>query len=371
MLKILATGISGSEREDYLNAVRDYAANLQPPKKIEVMSVGQRMHDKSEKLGLKFDPEKILDAAPAHLTALRAAVFEEILGYVEQEKKNAMGEKIECLIISTHACFRWKKHLMPAFDVHYLGSLQPDLYVTIVEDVARIKARQELTNQWKGRLTLKENLIWRDEEVFLTKILADYQTKKHYIISRRQDPGVLYDLIFKAEQMKKAYLSYPMTSVKRNRKLYAEKNELRSMLRKDLVVFDPDEFEDTDLLLYAQDGSDVIDAPIDGMKCSFLKRDAEECLPIIKDLTVSRDFRLIEQADLVIVYWPEVEKRLPATTGVVVEAYYGYTNNKYVYAYYPSEESPFLLYFARSSRTLKGLLEMLRQMGYLRNNTAP
>jgi len=353
---VVATGISGSGRDDYLQKVRNFAANGQdkerPKKNIEVFQVGEMMLNKSEVLGRHVDKDKILNLSPGYLDSLRAVVFEEIASKIK-------SLNVDCFIVSTHACFRWKKHLMPAFDVHYLEVLRPIFYVTIVNDIADIRASHETTH-WKNRLTLPELIMWRDEEIFLTKILANYQQKDHYIISAKQNPDVLYDLIFKG--IKKAYISYPMTEVKGDERLKKRKDNFRAKLRARLVIFDPEDFEDTDLRHLTRPSNSHHVANFKGIEMKFAKHELDEAAKLRLDQTVLRDFRLIDQSDLVVVFWPKSsEEEMIATVGVVVEAYYGYTNNKRVIALYLGGENPFMKYFAETFRSENDLLNFLEK----------
>jgi len=83
------------------------------------------------------------------------------VGEIEKDSKH--------YIISTHASFRWHKYLLPAFDFFYLSKLSPDIFITIMDSIVDIKKRLENTKHWKGRLTLRDIIIWQDEEMFVTK----------------------------------------------------------------------------------------------------------------------------------------------------------------------------------------------------------
>ena len=70
------------------------------------------------------------------------------------------------------------------------------MYVTIIDTYDVIKQRLDEVPQWTGRLSLREILIWRDEETFITELLASYQKRPHYIIGRDEPPETLFRLIF-------------------------------------------------------------------------------------------------------------------------------------------------------------------------------
>ncbi len=324
-MKVICTGTSGSGKLDYLKRVVDEAERLGV--KIHLYNIGDLMFKKAEELECPTSPEKILDLAPSSLRALRAAVFEEILKETE---------KVEHCIISTHGCFRWKNYLMPAFDVHYLNELQPDLYVTVIDSVLNVSRRLHESPAWKGRLTLKDILIWRDEEIFVTKMMASFQRKPHYVVAIEQPATTIYNLMFKPD-MTKVYLSFPITLMIDDTQKMKEVREFRDRLREYFEVFDPLAVEDTELT-YGTVGSGDAEEEYYLSKLSkdFSLTDTEKAK--VEDQTVVRDYMLIDQSDIVVVYYP-TDKTSP---GVLCEIIYGSTNNKEVHAVFKERVSPFL-----------------------------
>jgi adenylate kinase len=324
-VKVICTGISGSGKLDYLKQAVDEAGRL--GEEIHLYNVGDLMFKKAEELECPTSPEKILDLAPSSLTALRAAVFEEIL-------KEA--EKVEHCIISTHGCFRWKNNLMPAFDVHYLNELQPDLYITVIDSVLNVSKRLDRSPAWKGHLSLKDILTWRDEEIFVTKMMASFQRKPFFVVAVGQPPTSIYNLMFRPE-ITKAYLSYPITLMIDDTEKMHEVREFRDKLREYFEVFDPLAVEDTELTCEAEglQGTNN-ELLLSRLGEDFCLTDDEQAK--IEDQTVIRDYMLIDQSDIVVVYYP-TDKTSP---GVLCEIIYGSTNNKEVYAIFKERVSPFL-----------------------------
>ncbi|MEM2352432.1 MAG: ATP-binding protein, partial [Thermoproteota archaeon] len=193
-MRIVATGISGSGREEYLRRFVNFSG--EKGIKIRIFSVGSMMFETARKLGIEIKEDKILDLSPSSLNFLRATVFEQIIRESEDH---------ENIVVSTHTCFRWKKHVFQAFDFHYLNELSPDIFVTISDSVLSIKRRLESSLQWRGRLTLKDILVWRDEEILLTKSIADYRGKPFYVIPSSSPGETLFNLAFKPDS-RKVYL---------------------------------------------------------------------------------------------------------------------------------------------------------------------
>ena len=344
---IFVTGISGSGRLDYLLEVKKVAGD-----RLVIKDIGTLMFEKSRHLGIDIPEGKILDMDPFALDYLRATIFEELLKIAEDFR--GYDEDSKDLVISTHTCFRWKKHLIPGFNFYYLNQLKPDVYVTIIDNVHHIKARLESRPHWAGRLTLKDILIWRDEEIFITKMLAKYQDKPFYIIARREDPKVLYDIIYNIEKRKrqgkkpllKAYLSYPITFMKGNKEWMKKKDNFKKMLREaGVVIFDPmslEEMELIDLAMKAKNnGEEFIEVSVDNCKALIPVQQVYDAKDDIIDQTVARDYNLIDQSDVVIVFYYTTMM----SPGVLSELNYGFTHNKEVYAVFPYETSPFFQYY--------------------------
>jgi adenylate kinase len=386
-MRVFCTGISGSGRIEYLEMLQEYAQKKNEP--IRLFDVGEMMLRRARSLGLTIKEEKILDTPPATLDSLRASVFEEILGettrvealaslrsrileLVEERKKKLalektvieeiekeMGAKETC-IVASHGCFRWKKALIRAFDPHYLEKLTPDLYVTIIDNALSTKLRLDSREHWKGKLSLKEILMWRDEEVFLTRILARYQEKPHYIITVDQPVETLLNLIVKPE-MNKSYLSYPITHMMKHG--FGKVKKFANRLRKKSVVFDPYSIRDRELIGALSESKkkntlkghffdfetrramdvrlelkdDAVYYETDSLKGTCDLKEIKEAEQDIDDQILQRDYALIDQSDMVVVYYPP---EAPLSPGVISEMVYGFSNNKEVNALWLPKEDP-------------------------------
>lgn len=354
------TGISGSGRLEYLMRVKELAGG-----RLTIKDIGNLMFKKSRHLGIEIPDGKILDLDHFALNYLRAITFEELLSEVGEYR--GYEEDDPDLIVSTHTCFRWKKHLLPGFNFYYLNSLNPDIYVTIIDNVHHVKARLESRPHWRGRLTLKDILIWRDEEIFVTKMLAEYQNKPFYIISSKEDPEVLYNIIYNVEKKKKrgeksalkAYLSYPITYVRASEDRFKMKEEFKRKLKEaGVVIFDPMSIEEVDLVDMVEEakkrGEEYVEVKYDGHAVKIPISEVEEAKDDILDQTVVRDYSLIDQADVVIVYYYATVM----SPGVLSELNYGFTHNKEVYAVFPYEISPFFQYY--TTKIFKDPEELLK-----------
>jgi len=367
---VIGTGITGAGRTNYLNEVRKYAVDR--GHNIVLKDIGPMMFDKASSLRIKIPGNKILDLDPTTLRFLRAAVFEEIIHNADEFK----GDEKD-LLISLHMSFRWNKVLLPAFDYYYLNELGSQLYVTLIDSVANILKRiyeDESLSHWRGKLNLKELLIWQDEEIFTTEIVSSILNIPYYLIStsavdfKKPDPRLLYHIMYdvekprtlnKSPRMLKAYLSYPMTMVKGNEDFINRKNKLvKKLWETGIIVFDPAMVEDMILVEKAEEsGKEDGNIYIEEFDIELPVKEILDARQYIIDHTVFRDYRLINQSDMVIVFYPVKE----LSAGVLSEMIYAYTHMKNVYALFTQKDiSPFFYtYSDRIFRDEDSLIEFL------------
>ena len=333
-MRVIVSGISGSGRSDAVSDLENYIQKNYPKKKIVVMNTNRMMWKTAQELRMDVKREKMLDLSPPTFQALRSTVFERIIREVEElEEKH----KEIAIIINTHATFRWREHLLAGWDFFYLTKLKPDLFITIINIINEIYESLEANPLWKGMNNRLQLGIWQEEEAFTTKLMAETLKKPFYIVARRQPAITLYRLIFEHEVSEKVYLSYPMTHIKEDSK----KNEIQALATKlrDLgfVVFDPGTME----LEKVQQ-----DIPEEIRMFDFYQ-------------TVYRDFQLIDQGTMVIVFYPEIVH----SSGVVNEQAYGFRNNKYVFSVFPAENfSPFTSFFSdKTFMSVEDLIQFLEK----------
>ncbi len=333
-MRVIVSGISGSGRSDAVADLKEYISKNYPEKKIIIMTTNRMMWETAKELGMDVKREKMLDLSPPTLQALRSTVFERIIREVEEYEEK---EKNVAIIISTHATFRWREHLMQGWDFFYLTKLKPDIFLTIINVINDIYETLEANPLWDGMNNRYQLGIWQEEEAFTTKLMAEIMKKPFYLIARRQPPTTLYKLIFEHEASEKVYLSYPMTHIKDDEKK-KEIEDLAEELRKlGFVVFDPGTMELEKI---------HIDIPEDIRIYDFYQ-------------TVYRDFQLIDQGTMVIIFYPEIVH----SSGVVNEQAYGFRNNKYVFAVFPAENySPFTSFFAdKTFISVQDLIAFLKE----------
>src|SRR5262249_24421546 len=107
-------------------------------------------------------PGRILNLPISRLNTLRRAVFKEIL---------RLSEKHKHVIINTHATFRWRHGLFSAFDFDQIKAFNADTYITLLDNAENV--HQRLLRDHDISHTLKDIMVWREEELLATEILAN------------------------------------------------------------------------------------------------------------------------------------------------------------------------------------------------------
>jgi len=330
------TGQVGVDKKPFLEEVASLAR--QRGKDITLCHVGDMMYAEAPDVVRG----RILDLPRARLNTLRRAVFKDIL---------AIAARTENLIVNSHATFRWKHGLFEAFDFDQMTALSADLYVTLVDNVDAIHER--LTREHDVPHTLKDIMVWREEEMLATEILAHAVCGHgcYYVLARghqRTTAESLYRLMFEPER-KKIYPSFPMTHVMNMPDVLAEIDAFRETLSDHFICFDPGDLDEKRLLFEAgaatQRGEESFTQEVNGRAMVFKAADVTSVARDIDGQIYARDFKLIDQSDMIVSYIPELPNGLPAlSSGVERELQHAYENTKEVYVIWRprAEPSPFI-----------------------------
>ncbi|MCC6175155.1 MAG: hypothetical protein IT305_07620 [Chloroflexi bacterium] len=230
-MRVICTGISGTERMALLDQVRAMAA--QTGRDLRIFDVREVMFQIAEDIGEPVDEETILDMFPRALVLLRAAALEKIWSLCQQAGRD------QDWIINTHAVFRWKNTLISGFDPYYLGRLKPNLYVTVTSGVLTVRDRLRRYPRWEDT-SVADLLSWREEEQWATEEMARIYHKPQYLLGRGLPAQALFRLMFEP-RVKSAYLSYPMQHAEGDRAVLAA---FKARLEELVVVFDPADVDD-------------------------------------------------------------------------------------------------------------------------------
>ena len=331
---IVVTAMVGLDKKQYLQKVCRCAEDK--GKDVLLCNVGDMMYAEAPDI----PPGKILDIPLKRLHQLRRSVFKDIINKSKQAQN---------VIVNTHATFRWRHGLFPAVDFDQMRQLNADMYICLIDGVAAL--HQRLTDQHSIEHSLKDLIVWREEEIIATEMLYRGINDKlpFYCLARGNDPAsdtsqMFYRLAFEP-RMKKTYLSFPMTAVQGCEPVQKQINDFRNIMKQHFICFDPADLEESNLPVIAQqakqNGLDFIEATA----CSGKTRlSTDEILTIERDIssqTYARDFMLIDQADMIISLIPEMpDGRASISSGVERELQHAHEAARQVYVIWPAAQTP-------------------------------
>ena len=329
---IVVTGMVGLDKKSYLQRLCELAG--QRKRDIVLCNVGDMMYAEATDI----PPGKILDISLKRLHQLRRSVFKDIIA-----KARTAGN----LIVNTHATFRWRHGLFPAVDFDQMRALNADMYVCIIDGVASLHSR--LASEHSIGHTLKDLIVWREEEIIGTEMLCKGINDKtpFYCLARgaeAETTEAFYRLIFEPN-IKKAYLSFPMTHLHHSDHAGEQIERFRRAIKRVFTCFDPAELEESLLLLLAAkasaEGRDFVEVTTLGQKVRLGLEQVNQIEPDINSQIYSRDFMLIDQSDMIISLIPTHDDGKPMlSSGVERELQHAHEAAKHVYVIWTAKQSP-------------------------------
>jgi hypothetical protein len=243
------------------------------------------------------------------------------------------------VFLDIHLTYYWKTEYFPPLNpsnfVGWIDSIDHDANITIlnlIDDVFNIwniiKNKEEEFPDTK--LTLREILGWRSIEQLQSESLhfilnsspVGKKTVKSFMVSVRHPFSTFRNLIIPKIPIT-MYLSYPISKTRKKPSQMAEINKFRKMMhvigaKTEVAVFDPVTIDELILDQASSTGPivkvdkkkrwilDYSDILIDDKTktLEFPKKEIEESKAFIKHQVRSRDFKLVESADLLSVYRP-------------------------------------------------------------------
>ena len=345
-MRAIVTGQVGMDKKPYLHKVADFAAQQGEP--IELFNIGDIMYTEAKDV----PAGQILNLPLSRLNSLRRAAFKDVI---------AEARDHENLIVNTHATFRWRHGLFSAFDFDQIHKLAPDLMICLVDNIEMVHHRLHAEHDIDA--TLKDCMVWREEELLATELLSQsIPGSKFYIVSRgRHDDTArtMFRLVCRPE-MRKVYPSFPMSHVVDMPEVLAEIDAFRAALAEHFITFDPGDVDEKLLLDCALDAAkegnvdqwlDVTPHTFGGSKSASaepLRVRVREVLDIAGDIDgqiYMRDFKLIDQSDMIVSYVPELTgtdgKSIPGlSSGVERELQHAFEGAKEVYVVWKPSKAP-------------------------------
>jgi len=360
-MRVVVTGQVGLEKKPFLEQVVDLAARNGT--EATLCHIGDMMYREAPDVA----PGRILDLPISRLNALRRAVFRDVL---------TAAERSDNIIVNTHATFRWRHGLFPAFDHDLILKLQPNMFITLVDNVDSVHLR--LIRDHNTDHSLKDLLVWREEEILATEVLATVTRGFgcFYMAARGQayrNVEAFYRLIFEPK-FKKVYASFPMSHVRGQSKIREEIERFRRTMADHFTCFDPGDLEEKELqdaaVKAAEENRRYVTIPVLGEPVQFEVAQILEAAGDINGQIYARDFKFIEQADMIISYIPADEAGKPLiSSGVERELQHAHESAKEAFVIWRSktEPSPFVTETATQVfSNLDDLMNHLHTRGYIK-----
>ena len=342
-MRVVFTGQIGMDKKPYLNAVADLAG--QRGGRIEVFHVGDMMYGEAPDVR----PGRILDLPLSRLNSLRRAAFKDIIA------ETSPPEEHPNVIVNTHATFRWRHGLFSAFDFDQMNKLQPNMFICFVDNVEMVHRRLHAEHDIDA--TLKDCMVWREEEILATELLARAMGcyNQFYILSRGRHADTTETCLrlVTRPDMRKVYPSFPMSHVVDMPDVLAEIDHFRAELAKHFVTFDPADVDEKLLLDRAleaakagQDWVEIGPHAFGGRKdgSQLFRLPVREILEIAGDVDgqiYMRDFKLVDQSDMICSFIPELPGGMPGlSSGVERELQHAFEHTKEVYVVWKPKKTP-------------------------------
>lgn len=359
-VRVVVTGQVGVDKKAFLEQVVAIAEARR--KQVTLCNVGDMMYKEAPDVV----PGRILDLPRTRLNTLRRAVFKDILN---------LADRTENVIVNTHATFRWKHGLFEAFDFDHMTALNADLYVTLVDNLDAIHER--LVRDHDIAHTLKDIMVWREEEILATEILSHAIAGhgKYYVLARGNQASTaesLVRLMFDHDR-KRIYPSFPMSHVMDMPDVLAEIDGFRDALAEHFICFDPGDLDEKRMLFEAAEatkrGEGKITLDVNGRMVDFNVPDVIAVAPDIDSQIYARDFKLIDQSDMIVSYVPELAGGIPGlSSGVERELQHAFEGTKEVYIIWRprKEPSPFITETAtKVFPSVEELFKHFQSKGYI------
>ena len=225
-MRAVVTGQIGVDKKPFLEKVAEAAG--QRGESVGLFNVGNMMYREAPDVR----PGRILDLPISRLASLRRAAFKDIIA------NSAPIEDHPSIIVNTHATFRWRHGLFSAFDFDQMNLLKANMFICLVDNVETI--HQRLHEEHDIDATLKDCMVWREEEILATELLANAMGAhdQFYILSRgRHNDNVESALrLVTRPDMRKVYPSFPMSHVVGMPDILAEIDHFRAEIAKHFIA---------------------------------------------------------------------------------------------------------------------------------------
>jgi len=329
-MRVLLFGQIGLRKKLCIAKLEEYAYSH--GKSLKVYNVGEMMYE----ITPTARPHRILQKNSDELTQIRQRVWDKIILDINNDDPSKV------FLVNSHSTFRWQNGLSTGFSNKEISDLHPDMCITLIDDIQDIKYSLNLRPVKPDPFTLKDIIIWREEEIMAAEFAASLVDGcRHYVVAKNQCPELLYKLIFKPN-LRKVYISYPITNIMDIPEVWTEVLKYRKELSKLFIAFDPISISEGSLKKFEDNNKKFTKIEIHPENEILKLRTAEikEVIPNIDGQIITRDFKLIDQSDMVIAYIPEINGRPEISTGVERELSHAQSATLETYVVWKSKRAP-------------------------------
>ncbi len=341
-MRAIVTGQVGLDKRAYLQRVVDLGGTRGDA--IDLFNIGELMYGEAPDVRAG----RILDLPISRLGSLRRAAFKDVI-----TRSHPVADHPH-VMVNTHATFRWRHGLFSAFDFDQLELFSPSMFICLVDNIEEIHRR--LHSEHTIDATLKDCMVWREEEILATELMAQGLgcREQFYILSRgrHQDTAETCLRLVTRPDMRKVYPSFPMSHVMDMPDVLEEIARFRAALAKHFITFDPADVDEKLLLdraiAAARDGKDFVETAAHAYGgragAPAHRLPVREVLDIAGDIDgqiYMRDFRLVDQSDMIVSLVPELPGGVPGlSSGVERELHHAFEHAKEVYVVWKPAKSP-------------------------------
>ena len=360
-MRAIVTGQVGVEKGPYLRAVEKMAKDAGHD--LVVLNVGDMMYAEAPDV----PAGRILNLPISRLNTLRRAVFKEIARIADQH---------EHVIVNTHATFRWRHGLFAAFDYDQIKQFNADLYICLLDNAESVHLR--LNRDHDIDHTLKDIMVWREEELLATEMLANILRGygHFFMVSRGRNiptTATIYRLMFEGHR-KKVYPSFPMSHVMDLPDTLAEIDRFRAKIAEQFITFDPGDVDE--FILYTlgnkaiEEGKDEVVVQAADGPVTLKTAEVAQIAGDIMGQIYMRDFKMVDQSDMIVSLVPELPNGKPGlSSGVERELHHAFEGGKEVYVVWACKGTPSPFITETATRVFKSVDESIahfRQKGYIK-----
>jgi len=351
---VFVTGMTGSGRREF---VQDSTKQLPQGCSVEIIDAWDTVSNLPN-----VTEATILNLPDDERDEVLRRGYREVASAASAFKKTRGDQRRKAQVILSHAVFRWRGSRKLAFPRDLLQAIAPDVFITVVQNLRGISeafAKDAFARH--RQITLEQILDWREDEIEETSRMAAELERPHKIVLRADVVSNFGDLVFEPDK-KSIYFSFPISHASPDQQEHARK--LVDELRKNFTVFDPLCVDDIEFIEEIKGGgrSPVPVGDIDALETRAGL------------MTVTRDYRLIGQSNMVVANYDVFldaqagedgsDPYVPLSAGVICEMKHGDERGKSVYAVWPlpNKPSPFFEYHAeRVFKTSAELAWFLRE----------